>query len=109
MLLCPHLLRDDCAFAGVFDGTVGFEASEYAQKHILAHLFATEVHPRSAPDALISYTGQPFRTLAFLDTERKGEEHNDALMISIQGALREVSAQPALVPAPHITHALCST
>jgi serine/threonine protein phosphatase PrpC len=37
-LLIPSFFRDDAAFCGVFDGTVGDDAAEYVVKNIVRHL-----------------------------------------------------------------------
>ena len=43
--LVPHFFRPDCAFAGVFDGTVGDDASEFANQNFVSHLCANlDVH-----------------------------------------------------------------
>lgn len=42
MILCPRLHRDDVAFCGVFDGTVGCHASNFVQHSILSHLLSLE-------------------------------------------------------------------
>lgn len=41
-VLIPRFLRDDASFCGVFDGTVGDDASEYIVKNIVSHLCRTE-------------------------------------------------------------------
>lgn len=40
--VCPHFLREDAAFFGVFDGTVGDDASHFISRNIVAHVLAHE-------------------------------------------------------------------
>ena len=38
LILCPHFMREDAAFFGVFDGTVGDHASHFIQRNIIKHI-----------------------------------------------------------------------
>jgi len=49
MVLIPKLYHEECSFCGVFDGTVGDDASEYINQNIVTHLCTNlELHSGSA-------------------------------------------------------------
>jgi serine/threonine protein phosphatase PrpC len=42
LIVCPQFLREDAAFFGVFDGTVGDDASHFIQRNIVRSICSTE-------------------------------------------------------------------
>jgi protein phosphatase len=74
MLLIPSFFRDDVAFCGVFDGTVGDDAAEYVVKNIVRHLCASE----EFSDA----------TNGIFSTEPSGGASTDAVAEKIRSAVR---------------------
>lgn len=57
--LVPSFFRDDCSFCGVFDGTVGDDASEFVNTNFVSHLCKNlELHNGSKEDAFSSLAGK---------------------------------------------------
>ena len=42
LVMCPSFFREDAAFFGVFDGTVGDDASHFISRNIVKHICACE-------------------------------------------------------------------
>lgn len=42
LVFCPTFFRDDASFFGIFDGTVGDDASHFIQRNIVRHICACE-------------------------------------------------------------------
>jgi serine/threonine protein phosphatase PrpC len=38
LVLCPVFFREDASFCGIFDGTVGDDASHFIQRNIIKHI-----------------------------------------------------------------------
>lgn len=74
-VLIPKFFRDDAAFCGIFDGTVGDDASDFISKNIVHHLCITDEFANSA-------TG-------VFSTEPTGGTSTDLVAEKIRSALRQ--------------------
>ena len=84
-VLIPRFFRDDASFCGVFDGTVGDDASEFVGKNIVDFLCATEEF--SNPDTGV-YSSEP-----------TGGASTDVVAEKIRSAMRQsfLNADQALI------------
>ena len=74
-VLIPRFFREDAAFCGIFDGTVGDDASEYIVKNIVHHLCITDEFANSE-------TG-------VFTTEPSGGSSTDLVAEKIRSAMRQ--------------------